>query len=84
MSRLTRQDPEPGNSKNSETLWIYREFPPDYNAIFFCCPKSLQVGEINPGKFGYFRILFSNSQSATDRKKQITRRKLLLLIRSIK
>ena len=39
---LTREDPEPENSKNSETLRISREFLPDYtNAIFACCPNSL-------------------------------------------
>ena len=79
---LTREVPESENSKNSETLWTCREFPPDYNAIFVCCPNSLEGGEINPWKFGHLPIVCYDSRTVRDRKK-ILRQKLLLLIRSI-
>ena len=78
---LTREDPEPENSKNCETLWICRGFPPEYNAIFVFCPNSLEGVEIYTWIFGFFPILYYNSRTARDRKK-VSRQKLLLLIRS--
>ena len=81
-SDLTRKDPEPGNSKNSETLWICRGFSPGYNAIFFWWSNSLEADEINPGKFGYFPILCYNSWTVRNRKK-VLKEKLFPLIRSI-
>ena len=41
ISGLTREDPEPENSKNSKTSWICRGFPPDYNTIFVYYSNSL-------------------------------------------
>ena len=55
---LTREDPEPENSKNSETLWIYREFPPDYNAIFFTAQNHTKGVKLTPEDSAIFLFYF--------------------------
>ena len=45
---LTREHPEPENSKNSETLWICRGLPSDYNAIFFAAQNHSKGVKLTP------------------------------------
>ena len=54
--KLTGEDPDPENSKNSETLWICRGCPSDCNAIFLCCPNSLGGVKLTPENSAIFRF----------------------------
>ena len=54
--RLIREHPGPGNSKNSETSWIFRGFPPDYIAILFAAQIQSKVVELASENPVIFRL----------------------------
>ena len=57
-STLTREDPEPGNSKEPETLWTCRGPPPDYNAISFAAQIHSKGVKLTPENSAIFRFYF--------------------------